>query len=706
MKTNQDDFDKLFGEVKTIQDDTGVYRPLIERWLLEIAIMFEWYKPAPSHRRGKYPRILDDDDFCNLSGLAPNDDDDEEQPKKQRTAAQWKSIFNTRLNKVRKTKIDTGLPLFRNIALLSDMLKLKPADKFLFTFSAVMSLFPLFRGSISSCNLGTSHQTLHRILSRLSGLNVEDFQAATSEGSVLVSAGLVKISNGVKDLENKVELFTGIGNAMLVPHNTIEELSRRFLKRAASPTLNLDNFPHLVADSAVLIPYLQNAISSRTAGVNILLYGKPGVGKSEYVQVLASNLGIDLYEIAFADSDGDPIKGTGRLQAFAFCQNLLSNSENALLVFDEIEDVFPREETVGKAWINRTMELNPVPAIWVSNRISQIDPAFLRRFDYSVKFQTPPAAVRLSIARHHLGCFNPPQNWLERIAAVEDLTPSQLERAAKVARLSGGIATEDNLKLVDLVLQRSCSLLNTKNLPGRVPSKTGYNLNYLNTDVDIPALVDGLNRKPSASLCFYGPAGTGKSELARHIADEIGKPCIIRRASDILDKYVGESEKNIAEMFSEARQQGAVLVLDEADSFLSDRRDARRSWEVTQVNELLTQIESFDGIFICTTNLMDRLDQASLRRFAFKVKFDYLTPNQRWEMFLQELERLGGDKSVAEEFEATLRRLERLTPGDFAVAARQFELWGTAATAQKLSELLAKECEAKGGLFRKIGFGA
>jgi len=440
------------------------------------------------------------------------------------------------------------------------------------------------------------------------------------------------------------------------------------------------------------------------------MHGKPGVGKSEYVQLIARELGFELYEISFADSDGDPIKGTERLQSFVFCQNLLARDGKAMLIFDEIEDVFPGNRweddsrtTVCKAWVNRTMERNPVPAIWLSNRIRQIDPAFLRRFDYSVQFPTPPASVRLSIAQHHLGCFNPPTSWLERIAAAEEITPAQLERAAKVAHLA---ATPNSLKLVEQVLDKSCALLNTKAMPSRLPPRTGYNLDYLNLDIDVEALLAGLKIRPGSTLCFYGPAGTGKSELARHIADQVGKPLLMKRASDILGMYVGESEKNIAEMFAEARQQGAVLVLDEADSFLSDRREAQRSWEVTQVNELLTQMEAFDGTFICTTNLMERLDQASLRRFAFKVKFDYLTKPQRISMFRQELTRLGGDVTAADSYDPQVARLDRLTPGDFAVAVRQFELWGTAATAQKLYEQLAKECEAKGAPVRKIGFGA
>ena len=168
--------------------------------------------------------------------------------------------------------------------------------------------------------------------------------------------------------------------------------------------------------------------------------------------------------------------------------------------------------------------------------------------------------------------------------------------------------------------------------------------------------------------------------------------------------WVGESEKNIANMFAEARQQEAVLVLDEADSFLADRRDAKQSWEVTQVNELLTQMEAFDGIFVCTTNLMEKLDQASLRRFAFKLKFDFLTADQRWAMFTQELERLGGDLSSAQDWESQVRNLNKLTPGDFAVAARQFSILNIPATAGDLYRQVLDECKIKGGSVSKMGF--
>lgn len=90
---------------------------------------------------------------------------------------------------------------------------------------------------------------------------------------------------------------------------------------------------------------------------------------------------------------------------------------------------------------------------------------------------------------------------------------------------------------------------------------------------------------------------------------------LTKRVSDIESCWVGVTEQNIADAFEEARKDGAVLLFDEADSFLLDRRSATRSWEMTKVNEFLQQMEVFPGVVACTTNLMDTLDQASLRRF-------------------------------------------------------------------------------------------
>jgi len=707
-----------------IDKAAGEYRTVLAAWLMEMALLLDWHRPA---KPGRWPDIFLDESFLALTDIPdPHESDDDEDDDENAcatpvpTAKNCKKIIEKRLAALHKTKIPNHLALFDNIELLADLIGLSEADQCVLAFASAVELFPPFNNTISPRCEKTSNQLLCQILSRITGIPENDFRASVGGDSLLVSTGLIRIDRNVVDLEDKLDVFDGLSSLLMTPQLTAEELSGKFLKKAAPPTLTLDNFPHLKNDLAVTRDYLVKVLDEGTAGVNILLHGKPGVGKTEFVQTLAAEIGADLYEIAFSDEDGDPIKGAARLRAFSFCQRLLARTSNALLMFDEIEDVFPTDygmfsflmegngggKSGGKAWVNRTMERNPVPAIWISNRVGHIDPAYLRRFDYSIAFSLPPVAVRLNIAEYHLGCFDPPRAMLERIAGNDEITPGQLDRAAKVAKIASGGNNLRAIQLIEHTLDRSTTLLGQKRTPSRTVLRTGYNLDYLNTDIEIPSIVSGLKQRPRGTFCFYGTAGTGKSELARHIADEIGKPLVLKRASDILSKWVGESEQNIAAMFSEARDQDAVLVLDEADSFLSDRRDAQRSWEVTQVNELLTQMEAFEGIFICTTNLMEKLDQACLRRFAFKVRFNPLNPDQRWQMFRQELKRLGGCHDGIDEWESRIRNLEKLTPGDFAVAARQFELWDVPVSPEKLFEQLQKECDVKEGTKRSIGFGA
>lgn len=702
---------------KKLDSENAKYIPLFGLWMIDMALMLEWYQP-PSLRQ--LPDIFNDSDFLAITGMASFDEDDAPPPI---TAKQCRKLLLDQREVLRKHTLPQSLPLFKNIRMLAKLLDLSEADQAVMTFAAGISLFPSFSYSISPRSPKCTTASFGRMLAQLSGIKERELLGSLSLDSRLSATGLVDFVREVCDLGNKATLNDGLHEVLLENHKDADALVARFLRRASPSSFNLDHFPHMEMDRSLLSSYLKHALARGTSGVNILLHGKPGVGKNEFTLALAKELKVDLYEVAYADQNGNPIKGRARMKAYALCQSLLAKHRNAMLMFDEIEDIFVNDEKNslseifggdddmsdsnqhGKAWLNRTIENNPIPAIWISNKIHQIDKAYLRRFDYSVSFPTPPLSVRVFMANHYLQCFDPPNGWVERLAGNEEITPAQFERAAKVARIGSPKSKIKARELVEQTLERSISLLGQRRSPSRNIVRTGYSLEWLNTDLPIGKLVDSIKRRPYGSFCFYGAAGTGKSELARYMADQVGKPLIVKRASNILGMYVGQSEQNIAAMFCEAREQDAMLVLDEADSFLSDRRDAQRSWEVTQVNELLTQMEAFEGIFVCTTNLMNKLDQASLRRFVFKVRFDPLKPHQRVAMFKQELVRLGGKESDTQDWEEQVWRLDQLTPGDFAVASRQFELWDEPTTADKLYVILKKECEAKGASPRKIGFG-
>jgi transitional endoplasmic reticulum ATPase len=166
---------------------------------------------------------------------------------------------------------------------------------------------------------------------------------------------------------------------------------------------------------------------------------------------------------------------------------------------------------------------------------------------------------------------------------------------------------------------------------------------------------------------------------------------------------VGQTERNIAGAFEEARQDGSILLFDEADSFLRDRRGAVRSWEVTEVNEFLQQLESFPGIVACTTNLWRDIDEAALRRFVFKLEFLFPIPEQTtalFRAFFPVAFEAAGDAAVL----AAMRALPTLTPGDFAAVARRVRAVRGPSDFDPLVRMLGAEVSVKRPASRAVGF--
>jgi len=236
---------------------------------------------------------------------------------------------------------------------------------------------------------------------------------------------------------------------------------------------------------------------------------------------------------------------------------------------------------------------------------------------------------------------------------------------------------------------------------------TAYDLALVNTEsrFEVGKIIEALRRKGVGTLCFHGPPGTGKTALAEHIAERLQRPLMVRQASDLVSKFVGETEQNMAAMFADAEAEQAVLLLDEADSFLRSRRLAERNYEVSEVNEMLQGMERYAGVFVCTTNLFEELDEAALRRFTFKIRFKALTAAQRERMFV--VEALDSAASgLTEEQRDRLAALDQLTPGDFAAVRRQVDVLGTGFEPDEFLSQLEAEHRVKPEVRqrRNIGF--
>ena len=685
--------------------------PLVRRWILRIMIVLG------GHRKFIAKHGLSDDGLAWALGLGhwvePEDEYDA-----QSARSDLRRSYARRMGALEKAQAPACLR--RNIESLSKLIGLSEIDARILEFAVLIHGDPMLDEAgnlLDDIPAGKLSRTLSRILD----LPEADIRAALSGKNLLQQSGLLRIdhSHRAPGLQGKLDLISGdFPDKMLSPDPDPLELLSDSVAPSAPPTLALQDYSHIHEELTALRSFLHAAIAEKQEGVNLFVYGAPGTGKTQLARILARDARCGLYDVASSDNDGDPITGERRMRALRAAQYFFAKGRNMLL-FDEAEDVFaggrisiggmqfgePSPAQSHKAWVNRMLEENKAPTIWLSNSSGGIDPAFIRRFKMIVELKVPPARKRRQIIRREC-CGLLTTAHIDRLADAPGLAPAVVTQAASVARsIRHDLGKDGAAKAFDAIVNKTLEIQGHQPLRPHDPDclPETYDPAFINADSEPRELADGLLKARAGRLCLYGPPGTGKTAYARWLARRMDMPLMVKRGSDLLSMWVGGSEKNIADAFAETAREQGVLLLDEIDSFLRDRRHARRSWEVTQVNEMLTQMESFAGIFIASTNLADGLDQASLRRFDLKMKFDYMRPEQSWLLFQKHCEQLALPIADPADLEREIRLLQNLTPGDFAAVARRHRFHPLATPAEFL-RALAQECDLKQASGRRIGF--
>ena len=260
-----------------------------------------------------------------------------------------------------------------------------------------------------------------------------------------------------------------------------------------------------------------------------------------------------------------------------------------------LADEHHRGSVNGKAWVNQTLEqtrCRPSGSRTRSTRSTR----YRRRFQFHLELKNPPQNVRANITRKHLSGLDVAE-FVEKLAARRTLTPAQIHAAARFAQLTHGH--------VGTTWRRCCSnsssaatrrSVKDDNERGQFrPLVTTYDLSLLNIETRHPVdkIINALKNKDSGTLCFFGMPGTGKTALGEHIAKSIEKPLIIKKASDLMSKYVGETEAEHGRHVQGGRAGKAGAAAGRGRQLPAEPALAQRSYEVTEVNEMLQGMERF-----------------------------------------------------------------------------------------------------------------
>jgi SpoVK/Ycf46/Vps4 family AAA+-type ATPase len=501
-----------------------------------------------------------------------------------------------------------------------------------------------------------------------------------------------------------VNFLTGLGS-----DNFLESYAKIDGKEA----LPLERFD-CKKESEIICSLIKSYKGNRN--LNFLFYGTEGTGKTELARSIAAQTGRTLYEVGLELGDDHEIfdgrehkEGTisYRIRALKISEMNLRES-NALLVVDEADLILNRFE---KGVLNRLLENLRLPVIWITNSLYRVEGSTMRRFQYSVGFDLGNQSIRKKlwdsvVEKHNAQSIFPPERRME-LAEKYEVSTGGIELAVQneMALSESGMHS----KIGDDILENHVELLGLKTNKQALSRALKYDVSVLNISHLDEVLhsaklySEKLKSKQTESnmtMLLYGPPGTGKTEFARFLARECGLSFREISYGQISSMWVGQTEKQLAAAFKQANEAGELLFIDEADSLIADRKNAIRSWEVTQTNEFLVQLESAKCMVICSTNFEGHLDAASNRRFHFQLQFGFLKKDGILTMaknFFPDLEH---------ENWSSLASMETLAPGDFYAVYKRLQ-WlpkeelSLQRVAQEL-EGMANAKDAFGG--RRLGF--
>ena len=355
------------------------------------------------------------------------------------------------------------------------------------------------------------------------GITGRSFLARFAADAPLVRSGLVSVDDegDFTVIDRLYRLGTAPGSGKLGAHELLLDL-------APLGELEWSDFDHVMELRDHVEGLLKGALRAGATGVNVLVHGEPGTGKTEFCRTLARRLGVILYTVGEADDDGGEPTRRERLQELRLAQRLLAGSTRSLLLFDEMEDLLSDPTSFGwmpfmrsrrspfraegsKVFMNRVLEQTPIPTLWTSNVAGETSDAVLRRMMFAVELRQPPSTVRARIwsrqlARHGI---ESDENDARTLASDYDVTPG----VASGVTAAAGLVDGGGLDAVRCGVRSLARVLSREKPPQGVPER--FDAGLVRADTDLVVLADRLAERGPApiSICLQGPPGNGKERV-------------------------------------------------------------------------------------------------------------------------------------------------------------------------------------------------
>lgn len=545
------------------------------------------------------------------------------------------------------------------------------------------------------------------IMAQLSGLQIARIRNIIRESGTLLAASIIEINGDHFDLEADVQTVVA-GNLQLT------DFQSSVFCGDEGRVFSVESFDVDPLDTSIIRGLLQ-----ATAPCNILFKGRPGSGKTELARSLIRSVGREIMHVPVRTQEVEKSR-LGRLHYATFF------AAHRIIIVDEAEAILNTEGrlfgvkgtgTPTKAGLNMFFDCCQAKIIWIVNDSDDIHESVLRRFHFKLSFdklscQQREQAIGVILRKHGHEHLNSAP-FMKEIANDESISPGIFDNVVHsyTQVISAGVNISAE-KMLPRLLMSHKNPFNSES--GLSAGDDQYQLDVLNTSGPVASLVETAKafyaQKAGAggglNVLLHGLPGTGKTEFVKYVARQTRRDLVFKRGSDLLSMWLGSTEKQIASAFREAENRGAVLLIDEADTFFQSRESAQRSWEVSQTNEFLNQMESHKTMLFCCTNLIDRLDTAAMRRFHFKIEFRAMREDKRAEFFTDYFRGLLPDLPMSNELQRALSRLTTLTPGDFRAVKQRFSYKapGTVSWEELVSELELEGTYKKESQGRTIGF--